>query len=101
MLSDYSYPVNIGNPHEITINEFAEEIIKLTGTTQKVIYKDLPVDDPLQRQPDISLAKKILNWEPKVGRAEGMKKTFDYFKNLTKEELYKSEHKDFKMHIKK
>ncbi|WP_452225487.1 UDP-glucuronic acid decarboxylase family protein [Lacinutrix chionoecetis] len=95
LLSDYSYPVNIGNPHEITIKDFAEEIIKLTGTTQKVIYKDLPVDDPMQRQPDISLAKKILNWQPKVGRAEGMKMTFDYFKNLSEDELYKSEHKDF------
>ncbi|WP_397364223.1 UDP-glucuronic acid decarboxylase family protein [Olleya sp. R77988] len=95
LLSDYSNPVNIGNPHEITIKDFAEEIIKLTGTTQKVIYKDLPVDDPMQRQPDISLAKKLLDWEPKVGRAEGMKKTFDYFKNLTEEELHKSEHKDF------
>ncbi len=95
LLSNYSSPVNIGNPHEITIKDFAEEIIKLTGTSQKVIYKDLPVDDPMQRQPDISLAKKLLNWEPKVGRAEGMRITFDYFKNLSEEELYKSEHKDF------
>ena len=101
LLSDYAYPVNIGNPHEITIKDFAEEIIKLTGTTQKVIYKDLPVNDPMQRQPDISLAKKLLNWEPKVDRAEGMKITFDYFKGLTQEELYKSEHKDFTNHIKK
>lgn len=95
LLSDYSSPVNIGNPHEITIKDFAEEIIKLTGTSQKVIYKDLPVDDPMQRQPDISLAKKLLQWEPKVNRAEGMRITYDYFKNLSKEELYKSEHKDF------
>lgn len=95
LLSDYSNPVNIGNPHEITIKDFAEEIIKLTGTTQKVIYKDLPVDDPMQRQPDITLAKNLLNWEPKVNRLEGMKKTFDYFKNLTQAELHKSEHKDF------
>ena len=95
LLSDYVNPVNIGNPHEITISDFAEEIIKLTGTTQKVIYKDLPVNDPMQRQPDISLAKKILGWEPKVDRAEGMKITFDYFKSLTEDQLYKSEHKDF------
>ena len=101
LLSDYVEPVNIGNPHEITIKDFAEEIIKLTGTTQKVIYKELPVNDPMQRQPDITLAKKLLNWEPKVDRAEGMKLTYDYFKNLTEEELYKSEHKDFKNHIKK
>ncbi|MBU2949616.1 SDR family oxidoreductase [Tamlana agarivorans] len=101
LLSDYSDPVNIGNPHEITISDFAEEIIKLTGTTQKVIYKDLPVDDPMQRQPDITLAKKILEWEPKVGREEGMKKTFEYFKGLSQDDLHKSEHKDFKKHIKK
>lgn len=101
LLSDYAYPVNIGNPHEISIKDFAEEIIKLTGTTQKVIYKNLPIDDPMQRQPDISLAKKLLNWEPKVDRGEGMKITFDYFKNLTSDELFKSEHKDFKKHIKK
>ena len=100
LLSDYAYPVNIGNPHEISIKYFAEEIIKLTGTTQKVIFKDLPVNDPMQRQPDISLAKKLLNWEPKVGRAEGMKITYDYFKSLSEDELYKSEHKDFKKHIK-
>jgi dTDP-glucose 4,6-dehydratase len=95
LLSDYANPVNIGNPNEITIKDFAEEIIKLTGTNQKVIYKDLPVNDPMQRQPDITLAKKLLGWEPKVDRAEGMKITFDYFKSLTKEELNKSEHKDF------
>jgi len=101
LLSDYSNPVNIGNPHEITIKEFAEEIIRLTGTNQKVIYKELPQDDPLQRQPDITLAKKILNWEPKISRAEGMKITYDYFKSLSEDELYKSAHKDFKEHIKK
>ena len=95
LLSDCVYPVNIGNPNEITIKDFAEEIIKLTGTTQKIIYKELPEDDPLQRQPDISLAKKILNWEPKVNRETGMRLTFNYFKSLSEEELYKSEHKDF------
>lgn len=99
--SDYAEPVNIGNPHEISIKDFAEEIIKLTGTTQKIIYKDLPVNDPMQRQPNISLAKKLFNWEPKVGRAEGMKITFDYFKSLTEDELYKSEHKDFTSFISK
>jgi dTDP-glucose 4,6-dehydratase len=99
LLSDYVSPVNIGNPHEITIKDFAEEIIKLTGTTQKIIYQDLPINDPLQRQPDITLAKKLLDWEPNVDRAEGMKITFHYFKGLTQEELYKSEHRDFKRHI--
>ncbi|MCB0471105.1 MAG: GDP-mannose 4,6-dehydratase, partial [Flavobacteriaceae bacterium] len=101
LFSAYSNPVNIGNPNEISIKDFAEEIIKLTGTKQKIIYEELPIDDPMQRQPDISLAKKLLNWEPKVGREEGMKKTFDYFKGLTEEELYKSEHKDFSKHIKR
>ncbi|GAL62278.1 UDP-glucuronic acid decarboxylase family protein [Algibacter lectus] len=99
LLSDYSEPVNIGNPHEISIRDFAEEIIKLTGTDQKVIYKELPVDDPLQRQPDISLAKKLLNWSPKIDREEGMKLTFNYFKTLSAEELLKSEHKNFENHI--
>lgn len=82
LMSDYVFPVNIGNPDEITIKEFAEEIIKLTGTGQKIVYKTLPKDDPKQRQPDISLAKKILNWEPKVSRKEGLKITFDYFKDV-------------------
>ncbi|MFC4722900.1 UDP-glucuronic acid decarboxylase family protein [Geojedonia litorea] len=101
LFSDYAYPVNIGNPHEISIKDFAEEIVKLTDTKQKIVYKALPIDDPMQRQPDITLAKKILNWEPKVDRAEGMKKTFAYFKGLSKEELFKSEHKDFTNHIKR
>ena len=101
LFSDYSYPVNIGNPNEITIMDFAEEIIKLTETNQKIIYKELPTDDPLQRQPDIDLAKNVLGWSPLVEREEGMKKTFEYFKSLSEEELYKSEHKDFSNHIKK
>ncbi|WP_396597664.1 UDP-glucuronic acid decarboxylase family protein [Dokdonia sp. R86516] len=101
LMSDYAFPVNIGNPDEITIKDFAEEIIKLTGTDQKVIYQDLPVDDPMQRKPDISKAMEILDWEAKVGRAEGMKKTFEYFESLSQEQLYKSEHKDFSKHIRK
>ena len=101
LLSDYALPVNIGNPHEITIKDFAEEIVKLTGTDQKIVYKPLPKDDPMQRKPDISKAKEILNWEPKVTRAEGMKKTYDYFKSLPESELYKKEHKDFKAYNKK
>jgi len=95
LLSDYAYPVNIGNPHEISIRDFAEEIIKLTKTSQKVIYKDLPVDDPMQRQPDITLAKTLLGWEPEVTRKEGMSRTLNYFKGLTNEKLQKSEHKSF------
>ena len=93
--SDYSEPVNIGNPSEITISQFAEEIISLTGTEQKVIYKDLPVDDPKQRKPDIKKAKELLNWMPKVDRAEGLKLTYEYFKSLTKEELFHTEHSNF------
>ena len=99
LLSDYSLPVNIGNPDEITILEFAEEIIKLTKTHQKITFQPLPEDDPLQRQPDISKAKEILNWQPTTTREEGMRKTYDYFKGLSEEELKKSEHKDFSKHI--
>ncbi|MDT8416030.1 MAG: UDP-glucuronic acid decarboxylase family protein [Flavobacteriaceae bacterium] len=95
LMSNYHEPVNIGNPDEITILEFAEEIIKLTGTRQKIVFKELPQDDPMQRQPDITRAKKLLGWSPKVGRAEGMKTTFDYFKSLSQEDLFKHEHKDF------
>lgn len=89
LMSDYAEPVNIGNPDEISLKDFADEIIKLTGTTQKIIYKELPKDDPKQRQPDITKAKELLNWQPKVNRTTGLKITYDYFKNLSKEELYK------------
>lgn len=99
LMSDYDQPVNIGNPDEITIKEFAEEIIKLTGTQQKVIYKDLPADDPKQRRPDISRARKILGWEPKVNRAKGLEITYKYFKSLTEEELFASEHNNFDKYI--
>lgn len=95
LLSNYSMPVNIGNPTEISLKEFAEEIIMLSGTKQKIVYKPLPQDDPKQRQPDISKAKELLNWEPKVSRAEGLKITYEYFKSLPKEDLYK-EPKEFK-----
>ncbi len=93
LMSDYHLPVNIGNPVEITIKQFAEEIISLTGTQQKIIYKPLPQDDPKQRQPDITRAKEILNWEPKISRQEGLKRTYEYFKTLSPEELSKSEHR--------
>jgi dTDP-glucose 4,6-dehydratase len=99
LLSKYNFPVNIGNPNEITIKDFADEIISLTGTDQKVTYKELPQNDPLQRQPDISLAKELLGWEPKVNRSEGMKLTLDYFKSLSTEELYQKNHKDFTKHL--
>lgn len=100
LMSDHAQPVNIGNPDEISISDFAEEIIKLTGTDQKVIYKDLPVDDPKQRQPDITKARAILGWEPKVSRAEGLKITYEYFKSLSADELYKKDHKSFDSYIK-
>jgi len=90
--SDYAGPVNIGNPVEITIREFAEEIIRLTGTQQKIVYKPLPADDPKQRKPDIGLARKLLGWEPQVERAEGLRITYDYFRSLPEEELYKEAH---------
>jgi dTDP-glucose 4,6-dehydratase len=89
LMSDYAKPVNIGNPVEISLKDFAEEVLKLTGSSVKLVYKPLPVDDPKQRQPDITKAKQILGWEPKVSRAEGLKKTYEYFKSLPKEELVK------------
>jgi dTDP-glucose 4,6-dehydratase len=95
LLSDYSFPVNIGNPEEIAILEFAEEILQLTGTDQKIVYRPLPQDDPMQRQPDITKAREILGWEPRVGRSEGMSRTYAYFKSLSREELEKREHRDF------
>jgi len=93
LLSDYAQPVNIGNPDEISIREFGEEIIKLTGTNQKLVSKPLPTDDPKQRKPDISKAKAILGWEPKVSREEGLRITYDYFKSLSPEELKKTAHR--------
>jgi dTDP-glucose 4,6-dehydratase len=99
LMSDYTDPVNIGNPEEITILDFAEEIIKLTNSDQKIIFKPLPTDDPLQRKPDITVAKRELSWSPKVSREDGMQKTYAYFKGLSEEELYRSEHKDFSKHI--
>lgn len=101
LMSDYPYPVNVGNPSEITIAQFAEEIIALTGTTQKVIYKDLPVDDPKQRQPDITKAREILDWEPKIDRNEGLKRTYAYFQSLSQEELLETDHYNFDKYITK
>jgi dTDP-glucose 4,6-dehydratase len=95
LLSDYSLPMNIGNPDEISIKDFAEEIINLTGTSQKIVFKELPEGDPEKRRPDISKAKEILGWEPKIHRSEGLKITYDYFKQLSQEELHKNEHKNF------
>jgi dTDP-glucose 4,6-dehydratase len=78
--SDFHEPVNIGNPREMTIKQFAEEIIRITGTSARIEYKPLPVDDPKVRQPDITRAKTILGWEPKVGFEQGIQKTIDYFR---------------------
>ncbi len=89
LLSDYASPVNIGNPDEISLKDFAEEILKLTDSKQKIVYKSLPADDPKQRRPDITKAKEILGWEPKINRAEGLKITYEYFKGLSEEELNK------------
>ncbi len=95
LFSDYVYPVNIGNPDEISIKDFGEEIIKLTGTSQKLISKPLPMDDPKQRKPDISKAIEILGWKPKVSRADGLKITYEYFKTLTPEQLSNSAYNKF------
>jgi dTDP-glucose 4,6-dehydratase len=93
--SDYNYPINIGNPNEITIKDFANEIVNLTGKNQNIIFKELPENDPLKRKPDIDLAKNILDWEPKIQRSEGLKLTYDYFCNLSVEELNKKDHQNF------
>lgn len=95
LMSDHHQPVNIGNPDEITILDFANEIIKLTGTKQKIVFKELPEGDPKVRQPDITKAREILSWQPKVHRADGLKITYEYFQSLTQDELYKKEHKNF------
>jgi dTDP-glucose 4,6-dehydratase len=95
LLSNYNYPINIGNPNEITIKDFANEIIKLSGSNPKVIFKDLPENDPLKRKPDIELARNILDWEPKIQRNEGLKLTYDYFCNLSVEELNMKDHQNF------
>lgn len=100
LMSDYALPMNIGNPSEITIRDFAEEIVRLTGTKQKIVYLDLPKDDPKQRQPDITKARKILGWEPKVSRAEGLKITYEYFKSLPQDVLYQRDHKNFDSYMK-
>jgi dTDP-glucose 4,6-dehydratase len=99
LMSEYHLPVNIGNPDEITIWQFAEEIVKLTGTSQKIITKPLPKDDPRQRKPDITKAKEILGWQPKVSRSEGLKITYEYFKSLPHNVLYEREHKNFEKYV--
>ena len=93
LLSDYAQPVNIGNPSEITIKEFGEEILKLTGSSQKLISLPLPADDPKQRRPDITKAQEILGWNPTINREEGLKITYEYFKTLSNEELFKTAHR--------
>ena len=94
LMSDYNYPVNIGNPVEISLKDFAEEILRLTKVDSKIVYKPLPADDPKQRKPDISKAEELLGWKPIVTRAEGLALTYEYFKNLPHEELNK-EPKEF------
>lgn len=89
LLSDYHMPVNIGNPVEISLLDFAKEILELTGNKVKIVHKPLPVDDPKQRKPDITKAQQILGWNPKVDRKEGLKLTYEYFKSLPEEEWRK------------
>ena len=89
LLSDYHLPVNIGNPKEVSLNEFAAEILALTGSNVKIVYRPLPADDPRQRQPDITKARTILGWEPKINRKEGLRITYDYFRSLPNEEWSK------------
>jgi dTDP-glucose 4,6-dehydratase len=80
MMSDYDLPVNIGNPHEMSMLEFAQKIVAITGSKSRIVFKPLPQDDPKQRKPDITKAKRILKWEPQVPFADGMRRTIDYFK---------------------
>lgn len=99
--SDYVEPVNIGNPDEITIREFAEEIIDLTGAKTKIVYKPLPADDPQKRRPDISMAKEVLDWTPQVDRRQGLEATLEYFRGFSPDELHKKEHKAFDKYIRR
>lgn len=99
LMSDYVHPVNLGNPDEISMLDFAKEIVALTQTSQKIVFKPLPADDPKQRRPDISLAKELLDWMPKVQRQEGLQRTYAYFKSLSADELYHMEHKNFDQYI--
>lgn len=89
LMSDYAMPVNIGNPDEISLKDFAEEVLKLTGSAVKISYQPLPADDPKQRRPDITKARQLLGWQPKVHRGEGLRITYEYFSSLPKDELYK------------
>jgi dTDP-glucose 4,6-dehydratase len=89
LMTNYHLPVNLGNPDEISLKDFAEEIISLTGTRQKIVYRPLPVDDPKQRQPDITKAKQLLGWEPKTSRKDGLRITYEYFRSLPSSEWQK------------
>jgi len=89
LMSNYTMPVNIGNPHEISLLDFAKEVLKLTGSSVSIEFKDLPVDDPKQRRPDITRAQELLGWQPTIDRAEGLKITYDYFRSLPQEEWSK------------
>ena len=89
LMSNYTMPVNIGNPHEISLLDFAKEVLKLTGSSVSIEFKELPVDDPKQRRPDITRAQELLGWQPTVDRAEGLKITYDYFRSLPQEEWSK------------
>lgn len=99
LMSDYVQPVNLGNPDEISILDFAKEIVALTQTDQQIVFKALPADDPKQRRPDISVAREVLDWAPTIQRAEGLKRTYDYFRGLSVEELHLMEHKNFDQFI--
>lgn len=99
LFSDYSLPINIGNPEEISILDFAKEILEMTQSKQRIIFKDLPINDPLQRCPNIDRAKNILDWTPKINRSEGLMKTYKYFKDFSSSDLIKEEHKDFSKYI--
>ena len=91
--SNYNKPMNLGNPEEIALIDFAKEIIAMGGADNKIVFKPLPINDPVKRKPDITKAMKILNWKPHISRKKGLKNAFNYFKNLTLEELNKKDNK--------
>jgi dTDP-glucose 4,6-dehydratase len=91
--SNYNKPINLGNPEEIALIDFAKEIIAMSGTNNKIVFKPLPVNDPVKRKPDITKAMKILNWKPHISRNKGLENVFNYFKSLSLEELNKKDSK--------
>jgi len=101
LMSNYPYPINLGNPQEITINRLTEEVMEVTGVEKEILFKPLPKGDPVKRKPNISTAEKLFDWKPTTNRREGLKLTFNYFKDLSNPTILKKEHKDFQAFLEK